>query len=285
MEGVIWLQGGRSYCGTPRALIKGDGEQLRASTVRPFGIDRFAVTNERFAAFVEDTGYQTEAENFGWSFVFKDGLEPAKRRPESQVVGVPWWHRVEGACWDSPAGPGSSVADIMHHPVVHVSYRDAQAFAAWVGGRLLTEAEWEFAARGGKDVVYPWGNEDSTDEFPRCNIWQGRFPEQNLAKDGYSATAPVDAFDPNGFGLHNMSGNVWEWCADAFRVKSVAAAGRVRDAAAARDRERLLKGGSYLCHRSYCHRYRIAARMGRSPDTSTSHIGLRVGYDQIKPTV
>ncbi|HEV7414844.1 MAG TPA: formylglycine-generating enzyme family protein [Tianweitania sediminis] len=278
-EGVVWLQGGRSYCGTPRVLIKGDGEHVRPTNVRPFGIERFAVTNQRFATFVEDTGYCSDAEVFGWSFVFKDALEPSRRRAETQVAGVPWWHRVDGACWNSPAGPGSSIAEIMHHPVTHVGCRDAQAFAAWAGGRLLTEAEWEFAARGGENVVYPWGNEDPTDGAPRCNIWQGRFPERNDSTDGYAATAPVDAFDPNGIGLYNMSGNVWEWCADAFRVKSISAAGRTRDAAAVRDGEYLLKGGSYLCHRSYCHRYRIAARMGRSPDTTTSHIGFRIGYD------
>lgn len=279
-DSIVWLDGGKSYCGTPRVLIKADGEHMRATKVQPFGIDRFAVTNQRFAAFVEATGFTSEAERFGWSFVFKDELSPDMRPPASRVAGVPWWYRIDGARWDRPAGPGSSIGGIMDHPVVHVSRNDAAAFAAWAGGRLLTEAEWEFAARGGKDVVYPWGDDDPPDDNPRCNIWQGRFPDTNLASDGFAATAPVGAFAPNGYGLCNMSGNAWEWCADAFRVKSVSAEGRVRDAAARRDDERVLKGGSYLCHRSYCHRYRIAARMGRSPDTTTSHIGFRLGYDR-----
>lgn len=276
---IVWLNGGRSYCGTPRVVIRGDGEQMRPTRVLPFGIDRFAVTNARFAAFVKETGFVSEAERFGWSFVFKDALAPERRPADSRVADAPWWYRIEGARWDRPAGPDSSVDDMMDHPVVHVSHGDAAAFAAWSGGRLLTEAEWEFAARGGADVIYPWGDDDAPDDDPRCNIWQGRFPDQNLATDGYSATAPVNAFPPNGFGLYNLSGNAWEWCADRFRVKSLGAEGRARDAAARRDNERLLKGGSYLCHRSYCHRYRIAARIGRSPDTTTSHVGFRIGYD------
>lgn len=276
---VVWLDGGRSYCGTARVMIRGDGEQLRATKVQCFGVDRYAVTNRRFAAFVQETGYVTDAEVFGWSFVFKDMLAPGMRVPANRVVEVPWWYRIDGARWNRPAGPDSLIDDILDHPVVHVSHRDAATFAAWSSGRLLTEAEWEFAARGGADVVYPWGDDDPPDDDPRCNIWQGRFPDQNRATDGFAATGPVDAFAPNGYGLYNMCGNTWEWCADAFRVKSVGAEGRARDAAARRDNERLLKGGSYLCHRSYCHRYRIAARMGRSPETTTSHIGFRLGYD------
>lgn len=276
---IVWLDGGRSYCGTRHVVIKADGEERRALRIKPFGIDRFAVTNARFAAFVAATGYGTEAEAFGWSFVFKDALDAETRASTQRVVDVPWWHRIDGADWRHPAGPGSGIDAVMDHPVVHISWNDAAAFAAWAGGRLLSEGEWEFAARGGRDVVYPWGDEDPPDDRPRCNIWQGRFPEQNLATDGYAGTAPVDAFEPNGHGLFNMAGNAWEWCAEPFRVKSLGAAGKARDAMARKDGERLLKGGSFLCHRSYCHRYRIAARMGRPPDSATSHIGFRLGYD------
>lgn len=276
---IVWLEGGRSYCGTRRVLFQADGEERRETRVKPFGIDRFAVTNARFAAFVEATGYRSEAETFGWSFVFRDALDVETRAATQRVVEVPWWHKVEGADWRHPAGPGSSVDDVMDHPVVHVSWNDAVAFATWAGGRLLSEGEWELAARGGGDVVYPWGDEDPPDDKPRCNNWQGRFPEQNLATDGYAGTAPVDAFEPNGYGLYNMAGNAWEWCLEPFRVKSLSAAGRARDAMARRDGERLLKGGSFLCHRSYCHRYRIAARMGRPPDSAASHMGFRLGYD------
>ncbi|MHA6684772.1 formylglycine-generating enzyme family protein [Mesorhizobium sp. A556] len=278
-EHIVWLGGGRSYCGTHRATIKGGGEEHRSVRVQPFGIDRFAVTNVRFLAFLEQTSYRTEAEVYNWSFVFKDALDPMTRASTQRVAEVPWWHKVEGANWSRPAGPMSSIDKIMDHPVVHVSWNDAVAFAGWAGGRLLTEGEWEFAARGGKDVVYPWGNEDSPEDNPHCNIWQGSFPDQNLATDGYEGTAPTSAFEPNGYGLYNMAGNTWEWCAEPFRVKSLASAGKARNAMARQEGERLLKGGSFLCHRSYCHRYRIAARMGRSPNSTTSHIGFRLGYD------
>lgn len=277
-SGVVWLPGGNSHVGTRAPLIGADGERFRKVSLKPFGIERTAVTNARFARFVERTGYATEAERYGWSFVFKDALDPQQRQRTPRAVEAPWWHRMDGAFWRRPSGPDGPEC-IPDHPVVHVSWNDATAFATWHGGRLLSEAEWEFAARGGRDVVYPWGDEDPPDTAPLCNNWQGDFPDSNLATDGYEGTAPVDAFAANGYGLKNMAGNVWEWCADAFRVRSLSSAGRERDRAARGAGERLLKGGSYLCHRSYCHRYRIAARMGRSPDTTAGHIGFRIGYD------
>lgn len=276
---VVWLQGGRSFCGTKHVVIKGDGEERRPVSLKPFGIDRVAVTNERFAAFVEATGYRTEAEAFGWSFVFRDALDPDTRANSQRVVEAPWWHKIDGADWCHPSGPASSVDAIPDHPAIHISWNDAAAFAHWAGGRLPTEGEWEFAARGGSEVIYPWGDEDPPDLAPRCNNWQGNFPDRNLATDGYAGTAPVDAFEPNGYGLFNMAGNSWEWCFEAFRVKSLSAVGKARDAQARQGGERLLKGGSFLCHRSYCHRYRIAARMGRPPDATASHIGFRLAYD------
>ena len=164
---------------------------------------------------------------------------------------------------------------------MHVSWSDAAAFAAWAGGRLPTEAEWEHAAKGGDDGArFPWGAEEPTDTVAGlCNIWQGDFPHRNSVADGFAGTAPADAFRPNGFGLFNMCGNVWEWCADPFRVRSLSGAAKARNRAATAERERVMKGGSYLCHRSYCYRYRIAARSGRSPDTSAGHTGFRVAYD------
>jgi formylglycine-generating enzyme required for sulfatase activity len=276
---IVWLDGGRSWCGTTRPLIPSDGEERRETRVRPFGIERFAVTNRRFAEFVAATGYRTEAETFGWSFVFADHLTPELRADTQRVVATPWWHRVDGADWQHPSGPLTGLYGLDDHPVVHVGWTDALAFAAWAGGRLPSEQEWEFAARGGRDVVYPWGDDDPPDDAPRCNNWQGRFPQQNLAADGYAGTAPVGSFEPNAFGLHDLAGNAWEWCSDAFRVRSLSAAGKARDREAREADEKVLKGGSYLCHRSYCHRYRIAARMGRPPDTSTGHIGFRLCYD------
>lgn len=242
--------------------------------IRPFAIDPFATTNRDFADFVAETGYVTEAERFGWSLVFR-GFVPRVMPDMLSPEGPPWWCRVEGACWDHPDGPQSGIAERLDHPVVHVSWNDAQACAAWAGGRLPTEAEWEHAATGGGTGRYPWGDAEPDDTFLPCNIWQGRFPHDNTAVDGYAGTAPVDAFAPNGVGLFNMAGNVWEWCADPFRIRSISKAAKARNAQG----DRLLKGGSYLCHRSYCHRYRIAARTGVSPDSSTGHAGLRIVYD------
>jgi formylglycine-generating enzyme required for sulfatase activity len=166
-------------------------------------------------------------------------------------------------------------------PVVQVSWTDANAFAAWAGGRLPSEAEWECAAAGGlNDARYPWGDQEPDEnDFLPCNIWQGTFPTENTATDGFAATAPVDAFAPNGFGLYNMAGNTWEWCADPFLIRSLARGARERSEAARVQNMRLLKGGSHLCHRSYCHRYRIAARTGAGSDSGTTHVGFRLVFD------
>jgi formylglycine-generating enzyme required for sulfatase activity len=257
-----------------------DGEgPARRIALAPFRIDAHAVTNRRFAAFIEATGYHTDAERYGWSFVFHLFL-PAQARHEAPE-GASWWRKVDGASWACPEGPGSSVRDRLDHPVVHVSWNDAAAFAAWAGGRLSSEAEWEWAAKGGDDGArFPWGNAepDDTATMP-CNIWQGQFPHRNTGADGFIGTAPVDSFAPNGFGLFNACGNVWEWCADPFRVRSLSRGAKQRNTAAQAERERVMKGGSYLCHRSYCYRYRVAARSGRSPDTSAGHTGFRIAYD------
>ncbi|MCB9944901.1 MAG: formylglycine-generating enzyme family protein [Geminicoccaceae bacterium] len=275
------IGGGRVAVGTRKPMFPGDGEgPPRFVRIRDFFIEDVTVTNRRFASFVDETGYETDSERFGWSFVFV-GLLPDGFPPTTAAVQVPWWRRVDGASWKRPLGPGSDVAGVMEHPVTHVSWNDAMAFAGWAGGRLLGEAEWEVAARGGlADPVYPWGDRAPDDVgFLPCNIWQGRFPYENSAADGWVATAPVRSFEPNGLGLYNMVGNVWEWCADSFRVRSLSRTGRKRDAEARAEGERLMKGGSFMCHDSYCHRYRIAARTGRSPDSAASHTGFRIGYD------
>lgn len=267
--------------GTDDKILPADGEYPSSWTkVGPFAIDPWAVTNEAFAAFVASANYRTEAERFGWSFVFA-GLLPADHPPTESVAAAPWWRRIDGADWSHPEGPHSSLDGRMDHPVVHVSWNDAQAFAAWCGGRLPTEAEWEFAARGGLvDKRFPWGDEEPDDERNLlCNIWQGRFPDHNTVADGFRGPAPVHAFAPNGYGLHNMVGNVWEWCADRFRIKSLKRDAKARNADAAASDSRVLKGGSYLCHRSYCYRYRIAARIGNPPDTTTGHLGFRIVFD------
>lgn len=276
---VVRFEGGPSFVGTDRPALKADGEGPRRPVrLKPFGIERHAVTNERFARFVEATGFVTEAEQFGWSFVFQTFLDERLSAPAP--IDTPWWRKIDGACWRSPEGFDSTIEGRESHPAVHVSWNDARAFAQWCGGRLPSEAEWEHAARGGAgDRRFPWGDEEPDDRRTLCNIWQGRFPDLNTVADGYAGTAPVDAYAPNPVGLFNMAGNVWEWCQDPFRTRSLTRAGKERDRQAAAETERVMKGGSYLCHISYCYRYRIAARLGRHPNTSTGHVGFRVAYD------
>ena len=275
---VIWLEGGSTHAGTNQPEIRPDGESpVRRRTLKPFGIAKYAVTVAEFAHFMAETGYQTDAERFGWSYVFW-GLMPDAKGPSPQ--DLPWWVAIKEATWELPTGPSGDRAP-DDHPVTHVSHADASAFATWAGGRLPSEMEWEHAARGGvADARYPWGNTEPDDaDSIYCNIWQGDFPQENTLRDGFYGTAPVDAFAPNPYGLFNMNGNVWEWCADRFRVPAVGRKGRARNKAAARDREHTLKGGSFLCHKSYCWRYRIAARTGRSRDTSVCNAGLRLAFD------
>lgn len=277
----VVVPGGRAVVGTRHPLISIDGESpLREVRIKSFAIDPHAVTNGWFAEFVDATGYVTDAERFGWAFAFYQ-LMPADAPAAGAVVGATWWRKVEGAYWRRPEGPGSSIGERLDHPVVQVSLNDARAFAAWAGGRLPVEAEWEHAARGGLgDVRYPWGDRDPDDDsFMPCNIWQGTFPTRNTGADGWASTAPVGSFDPNGYGLYNTCGNVWEWCDQPLRIKSASKRLRQADADMVAQGLHVTKGGSYLCHRSYCHRYRIAARSGSSSDTATGHIGFRIVFD------
>ena len=276
------IPAGRPIVGTRTPRIPNDGEELRRSRpLKKFQIGVTTVTNADFARFVEATGYRTDAECFGWSFVFWSDVPPHIPRTQA-VVGVEWWRRVDGANWRDINGPGTS-DEAWHpdHPVVQVSWNDARAFAAWAGGRLPTEAEWEHAARGGLgDVPYPWGDAEPDDhQHLPCNIWQGEFPKRNTGADGFVATAPAKSFAPNGYGLYNMVGNVWEWTADPFRIPSLKKAARIR--AAAYQGSRIAKGGSFLCHRSYCWRYRIPARSGNTEDSATPHMGCRIAFDDL----
>lgn len=252
---------------------------VRSVRVAPFAIDRFALSNERFAAFVAETGYRTQAERFGWSFVFHSFL-PAWHPPTRAVAAAPWWRVVEGACWWRPEGARSNLTGRWDHPVVHLSWHDAVAFAGWAGGRLPTEAEWEYAARGGRvQTDFPWGNRLQDGGKHRCNVWQGTFPTNDTALDGYAGTAPVGSFAPNDFGLFNVIGNVWEWTSDYWPAAPTTP--MPTTAAGQSLGERVMKGGSYLCHASYCRRYRLAARTSNQADSSSGNLGVRIAYDAV----
>ncbi len=284
---LVTIPGGRFRMGSeaPDAHAA-DGEgPVRRVQVGAFRLARTCVTNAQFADFVAATGHVTDAERLGWSYVFADLVHARARKHvlRDRVPGAPWWRGVRHATWDHPFGPGSDLDGLADHPVVHVSWHDATAYAAWVGGRLPTEAEWEKAARGGLDrATYPWGDDVLPDGEHRANIWQGDFPQRNTAEDGHVATAPADAFAPNGFGLHQMVGNVWEWTADRWSATwhvEPSAATRIDPQGPPDGAARVVRGGSYLCHDSYCNRYRVAARTATSPDSSLGHTGFRVAAD------
>ena len=261
-----------------RSGFPADGEgPVRAVQVDTFRIDIAAVTNAQFAEFIAASGYPTEAETYGWSYVFHMlASEEIKRRTPQRPDTTPWWVPVSGAFWAEPEGPGSDVEGRMDHPVIHVSWNDALAYCDWAGTRLPTEAEWEYAARGGLDQRrYPWGDKLTPKGEHRCNIWQGTFPDVNTSADGWVGTAPVDVYKPNGFGLYNTSGNVWEWCADWFSPSHHLRSDRHNPQGPATGQRRVLRGGSYLCHRSYCNRYRVAARSSNTPDSSAGNLGFR----------
>jgi len=280
-DGMVLLPGGTFLMGSnDPGGYPADGEgPVRLVGLNPFWIDCTAVTNASFGAFVQATGYVTEAEKYGWSFVFA-GFLPDELPPTRAVSGAPWWRIVHAASWRHPEGPHANIEDRQDHPVVHVSWNDARAYCRWAVRRLPAEAEWEYAARGGlAQRRYPWGDALTPDGQHRMNVWQGKFPMVNTLEDGYLGTAPVDAFLPNGYGLYNMTGNVWEWCADWFHPTFKVTGPRRNPRGPRSGTHRVMRGGSYLCHASYCYRYRVAARSASTPSTSTGNLGFRCARD------
>jgi len=282
-EGMIYLSGGEFLMGTnSNEGFPRDGEgPVRTVKLNPFYMDPCTVTNSEFSEFIADTGYKTEAEQYGWSFVFSKFVSEQVAKTVTEVVqNAPWWWAVKGAYWREPEGPDSTILDRMDHPVVHVSWNDAMAYCQWSGKRLPTEAEWEYAARGGLvQKRYPWGDRLNPDGKHMCNIWQGTFPEKNTGKDGYLGTAPAKSFPANGYGLYNVSGNVWEWCSDWFSPTYYTDGPCGNPKGPTSGKAKVTRGGSYLCHNSYCNRYRVAARSSNTPDSSTGNIGFRCAAD------
>lgn len=252
-----------------------DGEgPVRSVWIDKFALATTAVSNREFQRFVDATHYKTVAERVGSSFVFHLLLEDPRATTASALA--PWWREVISACWKSPEGPGSSLDDRWDHPVVHITRDDALQYCRWSGARLATEAEWEFAARGGLiSQPYPWGDELVPDGRHRCNSWQGNFPNSNALSDGYLGTAPVNEYASNAYGLFNMTGNVWEWVADKFTHMHSPRETK-NPKGPLNGNQFVAKGGSYLCHESYCLRYRTSSRQALQASVSTGNLGFRV---------
>jgi sulfatase modifying factor 1 len=309
-QGMVWIPGGEFSMGSTDPLARPDESPVHRVRVEGFWMDATEVTNAQFAEFVKATGYTTVAERpVDWEELKKqvpagtpkppdESLQPGSLvfTPPDQPVDLRryelWWTWTLGASWRHPEGPASTIEGRENFPVVHIAYVDALAYAAWAGKRLPTEAEWEFAARGGLDrKVNGWGDEpvDPT----RCNIWQGHFPDRNTAEDGHARAAPVKSFPPNGYGQYDMAGNVWEWCSDLYRpdtyARRVLELGGIDRVAVNptgpttsldlrnpdAPESRVHRGGSFLCNDSYCASYRPSARMACPPDTGLQHLGFR----------
>ncbi|XP_014893091.1 formylglycine-generating enzyme [Poecilia latipinna] len=274
---MVFIPGGEFLMGTDDPGIPQDGEApQRPVYVDSFYMDVLEVTTQQFQSFIKATGYVTEAEKFGDSFVFEGILsESVKSQITQAVAAAPWWLPVKGANWNHPEGQDSNITDRLDHPVVHVSWADAVAFCSWANKRLPTEAEWEYACRGGlRDRLYPWGNKLNPKGQHYANLWQGDFPVHNSGEDGYVKTSPVMSFPANSFGLHDMVGNVWEWTSDWWTVHHTTDH-QHNPTGPPSGKDKVKKGGSYMCHKSYCYRYRCAARSQNTPDSSASNLGFR----------
>jgi formylglycine-generating enzyme len=284
---MVWIPGGNFVMGSDKFYR--EERPARRETVGGFWIDPRPVTNAEFREFVRATGYLTASERAPDPAMYPDA-DPLLLVPGSSVFTKPrgpvslgdyraWWAYIPGANWQHPEGPESTVDNRCDHPVVHVTFEDVAAYAAWAGKEIPTEAEWEFAARGGlEDATYAWGEEFAPGGQAMANTWQGRFPWENLAEDGYEGTSPVGAFAANRYGLHDMIGNVWEWTASGYRLPAAGSEEKSccqPNQGGAHATSKVVKGGSHLCAPNYCLRYRPAARQSQPLDTSTTHIGFR----------
>ncbi|MBT9382302.1 formylglycine-generating enzyme family protein [Pseudooceanicola sp. CBS1P-1] len=279
---LVKIPGGIFEMGTRKSTFPEDLDSPRRKVkVSPFRIGATTVTNAQYARFVAETGYRTVAEQEGWSYVFHILLADPAQYPVSPP-GLRWWRQVHGAFWAAPEGPGSSWQDgRADHPVAQMCWYDALAYVTWAGLRLPREAEWERAARGGKArLKFPWGNALVPETGFAMNTWQGNFPDENSAEDGFVGTAPARSYAPNGYGLYNCTGNVWEWVADYYGPRTPPGAlPEVDPAGPAEGQARIQRGGSFLCHVSYCDRYHVHSRTRNDPDSATSNAGFRVAAD------
>ncbi|MBN3326572.1 SUMF1 enzyme, partial [Atractosteus spatula] len=293
---MVLIPAGKFTMGTDEPAIPQDGEgPARTVHIQHFYMDVYEVSNLEFENFVNSTGYVTEAEKFGDSFVYEGLLsEQVKTQISQAVAAAPWWLPVKGANWRHPEGPDSNISDRLNHPVLHVSWNDAMAYCSWAKKRLPTEAEWEFACRGGlENRLYPWGNKLLPKGQHYANLWQGEFPVHNTGEDGYIKTSPVTSFPANGYGLYNIVGNAWEWTADWWSVHhttgkqewNINMYKKLQFSHCAdcglRRKDKVKKGGSYMCHKSYCYRYRCAARSQNTPDSSASNLGFRCASEKL----
>ena len=306
---MVYISGGEFMMGGDNNQASADEFPKHKVRVKPFWIDLTEVTNAQFRAFVDATGYITVAERKPDWEELKKSLPPGTPKPDENLL-VPsslvfkqanspidlndysqWWNWIKGADWKHPQGPSSSLAGKDNYPVVHVSWEDAQAYCTWAGKRLPTEAEWEFAARGGLDQqVYPWGSEKLHEGLAKTNSWEGQFPYSNNKRDGYITAAPVRSYTPNGYGLYDMAGNIWEWCSDWYDAHYYQSLGKgITENPTGPQKsfdpddpytpKKSLRGGSFLCNDSYCSGYRVARRMKSSPDTGLEHTGFRCVKD------
>ena len=307
---MVLIPGGEYFMGSDKSESYTNEKPVHRVVVSSFFMDKYEVTNQQFLQFVNETGYTTTAEKkINWDEMMSQ-LRPGTSRPPDSLLEpgslifkassypIPlndessWWEWEKGASWKHPSGKNSSINEIMDHPVVHISWDDAVAYAQWAGKRLPTEAEWEWAARGKKtDAIYPWGNESINETPMKANFWQGHFPYKNTKQDGYHLTAPVGSFISNEYGLFDMSGNVWEWCSDFYHINSYSydkekgicinpkGPKTSFDPSEPFAIKKILRGGSFLCNDSYCSGYRVSRRMSSSKDTGLMHTGFRCVKD------